>query len=59
MGRRKFNEEEKKVKRSVSISPEILISLSNDCINVSSLVNKLLKEYIENGGKCKNNKNLF
>lgn len=51
MGRRKFNEEEKKVKRSVSISPEILISLSNDCINVSSLVNKLLKEYIENGGK--------
>lgn len=58
MGRKKINEENKKVKKSISISPEIIKVLKNDCINVSSLVNKLLKEYVEYGRNCKNNKNL-
>lgn len=49
MGRKKYKEEEKKIKRSVSFNPEVLEILKNDCINVSSLINKLLKEYIENG----------
>ena len=51
MGRKKFKEEEKKIKRSVSFSPEVLKVLKNDCINVSSLINKLLKEYIKDGKK--------
>lgn len=48
MGRKKYNEKDKKVKRSISISPELIEILKNDCINISSLLNKLLKEYIEN-----------
>ena len=51
MGRKKYKDEEKKVKRSISIEPEILQILKNNCINVSSLINKLLKEYIENAKK--------
>ena len=51
MGRKKFNEKDKKVKRSISISPEFIEILKNDCVNISSLLNKLLKEYIENGKK--------
>lgn len=58
MGRKKFEEKNKKVKRSISISPEYIEILKNDCINISSLLNKLLKEYIENGRNCKNNENL-
>jgi len=51
MGRKKYKEEDKKIKRSVSFDPEILEILKNDCINVSSLINKLLKEHIKNGKK--------
>lgn len=54
MGRKKFNEKDKKVKRSISISPEFIEILKNDCINISSLLNKLLKEYIEDGKKINN-----
>jgi hypothetical protein len=47
MGRKKIKEEDKKVKKSISISPEYVEILKNNCINISSLLNKLLKEHIE------------
>jgi post-segregation antitoxin (ccd killing protein) len=54
MGRRKVEEEKKKVKLAVSIDPELPQYFKDKSINLSSLVNKLLKEYIRNG-----NQNLF
>jgi hypothetical protein len=48
MGRKKYKEEEKKIKRSMSIDPETIKILNSKNINISSLVNKLLKEHIEN-----------
>jgi hypothetical protein len=48
MGRNKIGNTEKKIKISISISPEVVDNLKNKCINISSLINKLLKEYIEN-----------
>jgi hypothetical protein len=48
MGRKKYEDEKKKVKRSISVEPEILQFLKSNCINVSSLINKLLKEHIKN-----------
>lgn len=57
MGRSKLSEEQKKVKLSVSLSlsPNVVRELKTNCVNISSLVNKLLKEYIENGKKTDNN----
>ena len=49
MGRKKVEEEKKKVKLAVSIDPELPQYFKNKSINLSSLVNKLLKEYIKNG----------
>jgi hypothetical protein len=51
MGRRKVEEEKKKVKLAVSIDPELPLYFKNKSINLSSLVNNLLKEYIKNGDK--------
>lgn len=51
MGRRKVEEEKKKVKLAVSIDPELPLYFKNKSINLSSLVNKLLNEYIKNGDK--------
>jgi hypothetical protein len=51
MGRRKVEEEKKKVKLAVSIDPELPHYFKDKSINLSSLVNKLLKEYIKNGDK--------
>lgn len=51
MGRKKIKDEEKKVKIGVSIDPNLPIYFKNKSINISSLVNKLLKEYIKNGDK--------
>lgn len=51
MGRKKIQETEKKVKVGVSIDPDLPIFFKNKSINLSSLVNKLLKEYIKNGDK--------
>ena len=51
MGRVKKKEEEKKTKVSVSLEPELLDYYRNHHINLSSLVNKLLKDYRENGNK--------
>ena len=49
MGRKKVEEEKKKVKLAVSIDPELPQYFKDKSINLSSLVNKLLKDYIKNG----------
>lgn len=49
MGRHKIDEDKKKVKVSVAIDPELPEHFKNKSINLSSLVNKLLKEYVRNG----------
>lgn len=51
MGRVKKLEEEKKTKVSVALDPELLNYYRGLHINLSSLVNKLLKDYRENGNK--------
>lgn len=51
MGRLKKTEEEKKTKVSVALEPELLTYYRNLHINLSSLVNKLLKNYRDNGNK--------
>ena len=51
MGRKKINDEEKKVKIGVSIDPNLPQYFKDKSINLSSLVNKLLKDYIKNGNK--------
>ena len=51
MGRKKIEENKKKVKISVAIDPELQNLFKLKHINLSSLVNKLLKEYIENEHK--------
>jgi post-segregation antitoxin (ccd killing protein) len=51
MGRRKVEEEKKKVKLAVSLDPELPQYFKDKSINLSSLVNKLLKEYVKNGNK--------
>lgn len=54
MGRNKIDDTERKVKLSISISPEVVENLKGQCINVSSLINKLLKEYLKNGKEINN-----
>ena len=44
-------EEEKKTKVSVSLDKELLTFYRNLHINLSSLVNKLLQDYRNNGNK--------
>lgn len=51
MGRKLKTEEEKKTKVSVALDPELLMYYRNLHINLSSLVNKLLKDYREDGNK--------
>lgn len=51
MGRIKKKEEDKKTKVSVALEPELLNYYRNLHINLSSLVNKLLKDYKDNGNK--------
>ena len=51
MGRNKKNNEEKKQSISISLKPEILEYYRNLHINLSSLINKLLEDYKENGNK--------
>ena len=50
MGRIKKKEEEKKTRVSVALEPELLSYYRNHHVNLSSLVNKLLKDY-KNGEK--------
>ena len=49
MGRKIVEVEKKKVKLAVSLDPELPQYFKDKSINLSSLVNKLLKEYIKNG----------
>lgn len=49
MGRNKIDDDKKKVKISVALDPELPQYFKYKSINLSSLVNKLLKEYIKNG----------
>jgi post-segregation antitoxin (ccd killing protein) len=51
MGRIKKKEDEKKTKVSVALDPELLSYYRSLHINLSSLVNKLLKDYRENEHK--------
>jgi post-segregation antitoxin (ccd killing protein) len=51
MGRKKIKEIEKKVKIGVSVDPELPQYFKDKSINISSLVNKLLKDYIKNEDK--------
>jgi len=51
MGRIKKNENEKKTKVSVALDPNLLEYYRKQHINLSSLVNKLLTDYKENGNK--------
>ena len=51
MGRNKIDEDKKKIKVSVAVDPELPQHFKDKSINLSSLVNKLLKEYIKNGNK--------
>jgi post-segregation antitoxin (ccd killing protein) len=51
MGRKKVEDEKKKVKLAVSLDPELPQYFKDKSINLSSLVNKLLKDYIKNEDK--------
>jgi post-segregation antitoxin (ccd killing protein) len=51
MGRKLKTEEEKKTKISVALDRELLTYYRNLHINLSSLVNQLLKDYREDGNK--------
>ena len=51
MGRIKVESDKKKKSISVAMEPEILEFFRNKHINLSSLVNKLLKDFIKNGNK--------
>jgi post-segregation antitoxin (ccd killing protein) len=51
MGRKLKLEKEKKTKVSVALDPELLFYYRNLHINLSSLVNQLLKNYRDNGNK--------
>ena len=51
MGRKLKKEEDKKQSISFSVKPELLEYYRRLHINLSSLVNKLLEEYKENGKK--------
>ena len=48
MGRKKIVENLKKVKVGVSIDPDLPEYFKDKSINLSSLVNKLLRKYVEN-----------
>lgn len=49
MGRKKIDDKQKKVKIGVSIDPHLPQYFKGKSINLSSLVNKLLNEYVKNG----------
>jgi len=48
MGRKKIVENLKKIKVGVSIDPDLPEYFKDKSINLSSLVNKLLRKYVEN-----------
>jgi hypothetical protein len=48
MGRKKIKTEEKKIRLSITVDPKIEKIIREKHINLSSLTNKLLKEYFDN-----------
>jgi hypothetical protein len=48
MGRKKIKTEEKKIRMSITIDPNIEKIIRDKHINLSSLTNKLLTEYFDN-----------
>ncbi len=51
MGRKLIDKDKRKTKISVAIDPDIPNFFKDKHINISSLVNKLLRDYINNGNK--------
>lgn len=51
MGRIKVESDKKKKSISVAMEPDVLDYFRNRHTNLSSLVNKLLRDYIKNGDK--------
>lgn len=51
MGRTKLKKEEKKQSISIAIKPELLMFFKQRHINLSSLINKLLDDYIKHDNK--------
>jgi hypothetical protein len=51
MGRKKIKTEEKKIRMSITIDPNIEKIIRDKHINLSSLTNKLLTEYFGNEKK--------
>jgi post-segregation antitoxin (ccd killing protein) len=49
MGRKKIDDKQKKVKIGVSVDPHLPQYFKDKSINLSSLVNKLLNDYVKNG----------
>lgn len=47
MGRNKKFDNEKKVKVGICLDPEVMFFLKSNSVNVSSLVNKLLIDFIK------------
>jgi len=51
MGRKLVDKNKMKKKMSISVDPDVVIELRQRCINISSLINKLLRDYIKNGNE--------
>lgn len=51
MGRKKINSEDKKIRMSVTLDPEIIYNVKKKHINLSSLTNKLLTKYFKDEEK--------
>ena len=49
MGRKLIDKDKRKIKLSVAIDPDIPSFFKDKHINISPLVNKLLRDYINNG----------
>ena len=48
MGRNCKKEEEKKIRQSITLSPDLVKQVKEKHINLSSLVNKLLQNFFQN-----------
>jgi hypothetical protein len=51
MGRKLMDKNKMKKKMSISVDPDIIFELKKRYINISSLINRLLRDYVENGNK--------
>lgn len=48
MGRPKINQEDKKIKFGISLSPKLYQRIKDDGHKVSTLIERLVREYYEN-----------